>query len=365
MEGGENEEEALQDDAQRALSRQIRKHVDEETMRIQTEAIEAGEEIAEEAQRMPLHLRLKQLNKAQLRYLAKKLEDRVNLEEGVREGLPFGEEQHLPKEEEDEEMQRMIDMDRALAGQRKVRTVKLQPRWARLMSLWADTISSWRKFEPEETVEYTVRLKNVEIAVRDSVCAAALVAEEKRFLQQAQDWNVGILCTLAERQLYRFISGGMSSMKPEQVVHNIRDQDFEKGWPERVGPALDPEHPMYELVSGYAVFWWLEQNLPSVDVNSTVFLWDAQEELLAFDRLEILSPVICRVSARWVVVEEWGDDEDFKGEWFGRDLISAVAYWTHRVWSDKYGGIIYNHCTREEHDLNLTPISEMLEDVPS
>lgn len=113
-------------------------------------------------------------------------------------------------------------------------------------------------------------------------------------------------------------------------------------------------------MSAYGAWWWLAQTLRSVNIDSTVFMFDVEYEFLAFDRKPLRSPVIARVGGRWVVVEEWGEATELEGVWFDFDLPAALAYWVHVVW-EKTGGTTFDYSTGARHNLANSTLARLVE----
>lgn len=249
-----------------------------------------------------------------------------------------------------EERRQQAEEDRAAAfvhAKRVVhggdaKTVRTTPSWLTEHQIMWDCVSGWQTPHAENELRTMATVNSDAVSalkrvfaerVRDSL---VLTSEEvvRRAMHSAQEF----VSTPAERQLYMFHNSELAPFKASNVLRFSRESSVLPAWPSSKAGLIayaDGKNPWYHWGWVVVTREWLLRTLDGVNVDATVFLWDAETDLMSFDRPPLPHPALALLGDEWVVMrggDVWVDEDSYlNAEWVGEDFRSAFALWCLRM----------------------------------
>lgn len=230
----------------------------------------------------------------------------------------------------------------------------------------ADHILGWQFPEPCTHRIFEKGLQQKCALMFKAICRVAIRGGNKLCLD-GQKWIIARSLTLAEREAYRGNYSADSVFNSSDICASQRHTDDVrlKNFPHEVSDLLsDQTNPFHSDFKGFVVWWYLQQVLPKVNIDATIFHWNAEEEFLALDRKPIKHHCISRIGDRWILVEP-GSIHNAKGSinasWFYTDIMPVLVFFlenlSKRLWKlhDRLDNLII--------DVSRTALRETWEDI--
>lgn len=169
--------------------------------------------------------------------------------------------------------------------------------------------------------------------IHASICNVVTKGNVNNVLFDSCKWIVGRSLILCERELYRLMYSSNAMFNTLDVCTSVRsiEETQMPGFPKDVALLLsDSRNTYHARFMEYSTWYWFQQSLPNMNIDATIYLWDAQEEYLSLNRVRLHNPVIAKIADQWCIINENGwDDENgnLNCTWFKDNIIACVYFW--------------------------------------
>lgn len=208
---------------------------------------------------------------------------------------------------------------------------------------------------------YTARHLHLKQCFFDAMVDSGKWTNEFAFLENCQQWIVSFDIGFPERESYRmdYPETKFTALDVCSSRRSIKQTKLE-GFPSNNIAELytNTEHPWYSRARIYIVHHYLVQKYPILPIDSSIFLFDLEEECCSLNRAELRNPTISRCAYDWISLRGGGyftSDEHLKGVWCGRDILDCLICWCEMMeetYPDGADWIVYDRITAKPYILN-------------
>jgi len=189
------------------------------------------------------------------------------------------------------------------------------------------------KWQPQLIVNFESTTSRLHVKLKQILMAKALdnvrLINPITMAERIKAWIYRIETTLMRREIYRQRVNYKASFADfsawKQVVMNpVAETDK---FPKTIQEYLNRENPFSFMAMAHMGYDFLVQMFPVINVDTTLFYWDLEDELLSLERGRIGYPVMCLLGSNWAVYQEGqiqlADDQGFKST--GRDFFDCLT----------------------------------------
>lgn len=194
----------------------------------------------------------------------------------------------------------------------------------------------------------------------DAIVDSGKWTNEKTYLENCEQWIVSFDIIFPERESYR-IDFPESKFSALDVCSSRRDEGQLKleGFPseEMTDLYTNRSHPWYSRAWIYIVRHYIVQKYPTLPVDSTIFLFDLEEECCSLNRAPLKNPAIGRSCYEWISLRGgayFTSNENLKGVWCGEDILDCLICWCEmmeEMYPDGADWVVYDRLTGKPYVL--------------
>lgn len=195
----------------------------------------------------------------------------------------------------------------------------------------------------------------------ESIVDSGKWTNELAFLENCQQWIVSFDIIFPERESYR-LDYPEAKFTALDVCSSRRsiEQTKLQGFPTENMVELysDKSHPWHSRAWIYIVHHYLVQKYPVLPIDSTIFLFDLEEECCSLNRAALKNPTIGRCAYDWISLKGGGyvtSNENLKGVWCGRDILDCLVCWCEMMeetYPNNADWVVYDRITLKPYVIN-------------
>ncbi len=235
--------------------------------------------------------------------------------------------------------------------------------YARDNMLLHDHLFQWQFPEESETGKYTEVINSSCGTIHTELISVMTRCNSDAAVSDSHRWVVCSRITMCERELYRSIYSADAVFTVLDVCAAQRGEEDTviSDYPQTVEDLLtETSGAYYNIFIAYAVRFWMIQILSKINVDASIFFWDAEEEYLCLNRRVLLHPAITRIGNRWCLLRKgsWenNDKSGINCEWFDENILECVVKWMDLMEENNW--TVVDRCTGQIIDLERTPIRD-------
>jgi hypothetical protein len=211
-----------------------------------------------------------------------------------------------------------------------------KPAFIQEIMLLYDHISNWLYPVGGEMADmFTLEHMRLRQVLKDDIVRALASTSENKVISKCHEWIISRDVDFYEREAYRQGRSEGAIFNTIDVCTYVRGPEHVRylSFPTDLTELIyDADCEFYYRAWNYFVWWYCVQKLPSIKVDSTIFLWDLEMYTNSLERpRETASPIMAQSGYNWVVVRKgpWVNPatSDLNGMWSGRYCLDALTVW--------------------------------------
>ena len=180
--------------------------------------------------------------------------------------------------------------------------------------------------------------------IYNSILSSIQITNTDEFMCDAEKWISQRFVTVWEREKFRNRHSSKKVFTNLDAVLLCREESGEECnigvGSSNISELLNKDHPLYYRTIAYVTYWWLSQSYNTLNLDSSIFIWDIEYEYSSLTRRHLSSPSICKLGNTWAVFlgGEWEDQEKryINCRWCGPNLIDALVEYTRIISLDNW-----------------------------
>ena len=193
--------------------------------------------------------------------------------------------------------------------------------------------------------------------------------------ERVKNWIIRLETTSMRREIYRHRTNYKSTFPFfsawRQIYHNhaIEINKF----PTTMEKYLDVDHPFHYSALSLIGYDFISQHFPKIEIDTSIFFWDIEDEYLTLERTQLRYPFMCQVGANWAIYDpptemledQWSDDRTgmLRVTPIGKDFFDCLTQFC--LLSEKRKWRIEQRIGNKELDLSLSALARITKDTES
>jgi hypothetical protein len=242
-----------------------------------------------------------------------------------------------------------------------------KPAFIQEIMLLYDHVSNWLYPVGGEMADtFTLEHMRLRQILKDDIVRALASTSENKVIAKCHEWIISRDVDFYEREAYRQGRSEGAIFNTIDVCTYVRGPEHVRhlSFPTDLTELIyDTEGEFYYRAWNYFVWWYCVQKLPSIKVDSTIFLWDLELYTNSLERpRETASPLMAQSGYNWVVMRKgpWINPatSDLNGMWSGRYCLDALTVWVLELAKNDW--IISDRVTGKSVSLGVSHFRDLL-----
>lgn len=198
------------------------------------------------------------------------------------------------------------------------------------VAAWVRPRAGGQKLQNNQTEEFMSLRKYI----MDSMAQVLIGCDAPQTISQAESWITNRSVCFTERRIFQqeYSTGARITQEGVGLVmRSLKDLKLPDFKTTRVQKFLSPQFKYHNAMMDFMFHYHVKQNLRNINPDSTIFMWDLEEEFASLDATTIMHPVVAKVGmGEWVILlsNSWHDDKNtLNCIWCGESAIDCYTKW--------------------------------------